>query len=411
LHAEQALFYSGYKYRINSRFAGNNLSLGSDIADFGLISDWNYYHRNDRLKVNWGLNLINHDFSIGDFGISTGFTDLQQGARKTGQEIGLYVTTDYRFSDRLSLQIGLRNSGFISEGSFYNGLEPRLMLNTKVSENSNIKLSYARMFQYLHLVTTSTASLPTDIWHPTTSRIAPQVSDQIALGSHNSIFDGRYFFSVEGYYKRIGNAIEFKDGAQLFGNPNLEDEFVFGRGWAYGIENYIEKKVGRTRGWIGYTLSWSFRKFDDINNGKVFYPRFDQRHNVSLVVIHKYNNRWTLSGSWIYGTGNFASIASGRMAFQDILPSEVDAIPDYSGRNDFQMPATHRLDLSAVYKLRSKRGESDLTFSVYNAYSRRNPFFLRYEEIENDNEQVTGFRPSLVSLFPILPAITYNFKF
>jgi len=411
LQSEHAIYQSAYQYKINSRFGGSNLSLGSNISDIGFISDWKYHKDNSKFSFNWGANLMDHKFSIGDFGINTGVLNLQQGIRKNGQELGVYLTTDYEISARLALQIGLRNSGFFTDNIYSNGVEPRLMLNYKVEENKSIKFSYARMYQYLHLVTTSTASLPTDIWYPTTPKVSPQFSDQIAIASHNSIFDGNYFFSVEAYYKWIGNAIDFKDGAQLFGNPNLEDEFVFGKGWAYGIETYVEKKLGKTRGWIGYTLSWSYREFDEINNGKPFFPRFDQRHNVSIVIMHQLSKRWSLSSTWFYGTGNFASIASGRVAFQDILPSQIDAIPDYSGRNDFQMPPTHRLDLGAVFKLKSRRGESDLTFSIYNAYSRRNPFFLRYQEIENEQGEVTGFRPSLVSLFPIIPSITYNFKF
>lgn len=411
LHSEQAFYYSGYQYRINSVAAGSNFTLGSDINDVGFVSDWNYYSNTGKIRLNWGVNAINHDFTIGDFGIDTGITALQQGTRKIGQEIGAYVSADYEASDKLSLQVGLRNSGFFSEGEYYNGIEPRLMINQKITDRSTIKLSYARMYQYLHLVSTSTASLPTDIWHPTTGNVSPQFSDQIAVGSHNAIFGGDYFFSIEGYYKWISNAIDFKDGAQLFGNPNLEDEFVFGRGWAYGAEAYLEKKIGRTRGWIGYTLSWSYRVFDEINNGKAFHPRYDQRHDISLVIMHQLNRRWSLSAAWVYGTGNFATIAGGRISFQDALPAQIDAIPDYLGRNDFQMPASHRLDLGAVYKLNSKRGHSDLTIGLYNAYSRRNPFFLRYQEEENAEGEVIEFRPRLVSLFPVLPSITYNFKF
>lgn len=411
LNAENAVYYSAYTYGISTLLAGSNLSLGSSINDLGFLSDWNYLPVNKRLKLNWGMNFIHHDFSIGDFGINTGLTNLEQGNLKNAQELGIYGTVDYELTDKLNMQAGLRNSGFLSEGVYYNGIEPRIMLNQKVSNKSSIKLSYARMYQYLHLVTTSSAALPTDIWHPSTSKVAPQFSDQLAIGSHNALFDGKYFLSVEAYYKWIGNAIEFKDGAQLFGNPNLENEFVFGKGWAYGIETYLEKKIGKTKGWIGYTLSWSFRQFKEINNGNPFFPRFDQRHDVSIVIMHELSKRWSLSGTWVYGTGNFASIASGRMAFQNILPSQIDAIPDYAGRNDFQMPATHRMDLGAVYKLKQKRGEGDLTISVYNAYSRRNPFFVRYEEIENDQEQTIGFRPTLVSLFPILPSVTYNFRF
>lgn len=411
LSSENAVYHSAYSYGINTVLFGSNLSLGSSIRDLGIVSNWNYFPVSNRFKLNWGVNIINHDFSIGDFGINTGLTNLEQTNMKYAQELGIYGTIDFELTKKLKIQAGLRNSGFLTDGIYYNGVEPRIMLNQKVSDKSSIKVSYARMYQYLHLVTTSSASLPTDIWHPSTSKVAPQFSDQLAIGSHYSLFNDKYFLSIEAYYKWIGNAIEFKDGAQIFGNPNVENEFVFGRGWAYGFETYVEKKIGKTRGWIGYTLSWSFREFKEINNGIPFFPRFDRRHDVSIVIMHELNKRWSLSGSWVYGTGNFASIASGRMAFQNILPSQIDAIPDYSGRNDFQMPANHRLDLGAVFKLKSKRGEADLTFSLYNAYSRRNPFFVRYEEIENDQEQTVGFRPRLVSLIPILPSVTYNFKF
>jgi hypothetical protein len=410
LKVENAVYYSGYQYRINSIFAGSDITLGSDINDLGFVSDWDF-RPSQNWKFNWGVNAVQHFFSIGDFGFDTGITNLQQGTRKNGQEASIYFSADYALNSDLSLQAGIRNSSFFSEGEYYNGFEPRLLINGKISTTSAIKLSYARMYQYLHLVSTSTATLPTDIWHPTTSKVAPQFSDQIAIGSHNSVFGGDYFFSVEAYYKWIGNAIDFRDGAQIFGNPNLEDEFVFGRGWAYGFETFIEKKFGKTRGWLGYTLSWSYRQFSEINNGKAFFPRYDQRHDVSFVLMHQLTSRWSLSSTWVYGTGNFATIASGRISFQDALPSQTDAIPDYSGRNDFQMPASHRLDLGAVYKLKSKRGEADLTIGIYNAYSRRNPFYIFYQELENEQEEVTGFSPRLVSLFPVLPAVTYNFKF
>jgi hypothetical protein len=230
------------------------------------------------------------------------------------------------------------------------------------------------------------------------------------MGWHQSLVQDKFFTSVEGYYKWIDNAIDFRDGAQLFANPELNKEFVFGRGWAYGVETYVEKKKGKTTGWIGYTLSWSWRQFEKINYGIAFHPRFDRRHDISIVIMHKLSKRLSLSGTWVYSTGNFATIAGGRFAFQDALPAEISATPDYFRRNDFQMPPTHRLDLGLVWKLRSKRWESDITFSLYNAYSRRNPFFVFYEET-TETDQSTSFKPTLVSLFPILPAATYNFKF
>jgi hypothetical protein len=267
------------------------------------------------------------------------------------------------------------------------------------------------MYQYLHLVSSSAASLPTDVWYPSEDGISPQRSDQISLGIHQAVAENKFFASVEGYYKWIDNAIDFRDGAQLFANPNLSKEFVFGRGWAYGMEAYVEKKKGKTTGWIGYTLAWSWRQFDKINYGIAFHPRFDRRHDISVVIMHKLSNRTSLSGTWIFSTGNFATIAGGRFAFQDVLPNQISATPDYVRRNDFQMPPTHRMDLGLVRKLKTKRGEADITISLYNAYSRRNPFFVFYEEERNDAGQTTAFKPTLVSLFPILPAITYNFKF
>jgi hypothetical protein len=217
--------------------------------------------------------------------------------------------------------------------------------------------------------------------------------------------------SLEAYYKWINNAIDFRDGAQLFANPDLSGEFVFGKGWAYGLETYIEKKQGKTTGWIGYTLSWSWRQFDAINYGVAFHPRFDRRHDISIVIMHKLSERLSLSATWVFSTGNFATVAGGRFAFQDALPSEISATPDYIRRNDFQMPPTHRMDLGLVWKLNTTKIESDLTFSIYNAYSRRNPFFVFYDEITDAAGQTVAFEPSLVSLFPVLPAVTYNFKF
>lgn len=286
-----------------------------------------------------------------------------------------------------------------------------MAMKYNVNTTTSIKASYARMYQYLHLVSSSAASLPTDVWYPSEEGIQPQRSDQVSLGLHHAFAQNKFYTYIEGYYKWIGNAIDFRDGAQLFANPDLKNEFVFGKGWAYGVEAYIEKKKGRTTGWIGYTLSWAWRQFDKINYGIAFHPRFDRRHDVSVVVMHKLNNRLSLSGTWVYSTGNFTTIAGGRFGFQDILPNLGNATPDYVRRNDFQMPPTHRMDLGIVWKLRSRKWDSDLTFSLYNVYSRRNPFFVFYDEIKNEAGQTTAQKPTLVSLFPILPAVTYNFKF
>lgn len=410
INVSTAYFTSGYLYRINASFSEISLSLGSRIWDQGLVNNWSYAI-NDNHTLRFGMSAIYHRFVVGESGISAEFTDIQNGQKINAGELGAYVSHAWKINRRVELLSGLRNSTFIGKTRTFNNLEPRLALKASILPSATIKFSYARMYQYLHLVSSSSAFLPTDIWYPSEEGIRPQRSDQISLGWHQSIAQNRFFASVEGYYKWIDQAIDFRDGAQLFANPNLRDEFVFGKGWAYGLEAYLEKKKGKLTGWIGYTLSWSWRQFDKINNGEAFHPRFDRRHDISVVVMYKLSKRLSLSGTWIYSTGNFVTVAGGRFAFQDILPDQEIATPDYVRRNDFQMPPTHRLDLGLVWKLNTKKWDSDITFSVYNAYSRRNPFFVFYEQTENEEGETVSFKPTLVSLFPILPAVTYNFKF
>jgi hypothetical protein len=410
MNVSTAYFTSGYLYRINTGFSEISSSLGSRIWDQGLVNNWNYFI-NEKHTLKFGASAIYHRFTVGEYGISAQFTDIKGGQRIEAGELGAYVSHTWKINKSVEVLSGVRNSTFTNKGKTFNNLEPRLALKTSIHSNTTIKASYARMYQYLHLVSSSAASLPTDVWYPSQEGIRPQRSDQISLGLHQAIAQNKYFASIEGYYKWIDNAIDFRDGAQLFANPDLSKEFVFGRGWAYGLEAYAEKKKGKTTGWIGYTLSWSWRQFDKINFGIPFHPRFDRRHDISVVVMHKLSDRLSLSGTWVYSTGNFATIAGGRFAFQDFLPNEIGATPDFVRRNDFQMPPTHRVDLGLVWKLKTKKWDSDITFSLYNAYSRRNPFFVFYEEARDDAGDIVAFKPTLVSLFPVLPAITYNFKF
>lgn len=413
LSVNNAYYLSGYNYRINNQFGENSLSLGSSIFDQGFAQDWEYTP-NAQHQIQFGFTGIYHRFSVGNFGISTDFTDIKIGQLLEGGETAVYFADNIKFSSRLEMLLGVRGSNFLAKGKTHWGIEPRWALSYKVGKGTALKASYARMYQYLHLVTLSNSSLPTDIWYPSTRNIKPQSSDQVALGLHQALFKEKYFFSVETYYKWLHNAVDFRDGAQVFANPNLEGEFIRGRGWAYGFEGYIEKKQGKTTGWIGYTLSWTWREFADLNNGKPFHPRYDRRHDISVVVMHKLSPRVVLSGTWVYGTGNFVSLATGRYSFQDFLPNtDITAVPIFTNRNDYQMPPTHRLDLGLVWKMKPRKPnrESDLTFSIYNAYSRRNPFFIYYEEERDEDDNAIAFTPKLLALFPILPSVTYNFKF
>lgn len=266
------------------------------------------------------------------------------------------------------------------------------------------------MYQYIHLIQSSGASLPIDIWHHSNTNVKPELADQVAVGL-SFIFNDKYLLSNEFYYKQLQNQLDYKDGANLFLNDDLDKEFVYGKGWGYGNEIYLEKTSGKLRGWLGYTLSWSWRQFDDINKGKRFAPRYDRRHDASAVLIYELSKKINFSAAWVYGTGNAVSLPSGYFVRQNPIEGDSpDIIPIYTERNNYRMPAYHRLDLGMVWHFYPKWGVSDLTFSVFNAYSRKNAYFiyLKTTEIMGDP---TGFSAKQVSLFPVLPTFTYNFKF
>ena len=264
---------------------------------------------------------------------------------------------------------------------------------------------------------------PTDLWYPSTKDVAPQYADIAAAGVSFALGKS-YYINIEGYYKWLYQQIDFKDGARIFVNERLDEEFIRGRGWSYGGEFYIEKKSGPLRGWIGYTLSWTWRQFDATNGGLPFHPTNDRRHDISAVVL------WdlpftgpkfpiTLSASWVYGSGKAVTIPKSRYIQTDITGTNLfQFIPIYNDRSNYRLPAYHRLDLGLVWKLYpldNKRFKSDLTVSVYNVYDRRNAFFMYINAVysEDSNGSLSTFPDRLegriVSLFPIIPSVTWNF--
>ncbi|WP_220483084.1 TonB-dependent receptor [Rufibacter quisquiliarum] len=402
---------SNYEYEIANKLDIFSFSLTSNITDLTLQTDFEYVP-NETHHLRFGASGTDHSFVVGrlEAGSEDGSVDVQAGNSYSGQEFGLYASHDWSFTPTFTLSYGLRLSGFRNEKTFM-GLEPRVSANYRFNETLSLKASYTRMFQYVHLVSNSGASLPTDIWYPSSPGVKPQVSDQVAIGL-TKLYKDKYLFSTEAYYKTMKRQLDLRDGAQIFGNPVLEEEFVFGKGESYGQEFYVEKKDGKTTGWIGYTLSWTNRTFPDINNGKTFPTRFDRRHDLSVVVIHELSKRLSTTATFVYGTGNAYSLPVQRFIFQDVPGEDYTVIPVYTERNSFRLAAYHRLDLGLVYKLRPKRGASDLTFSVYNAYNRRNPYFVYFETLKDEEtEQITGFVAKQVSLFPVIPSVTYNFKF
>jgi hypothetical protein len=419
--------FSDYEYNIETKVTGFSFKVGSDVQDANLKSDF-YYALNNDHTLRFGANVTRHAFGVGRLkaGSDDGEVSYSGGNDYTGESLGAYFADEMSLGEHWKINAGLRLSGFYNE-KFYGGIEPRLSALFIANDGLSFKGSYARMYQYLHLVSTSGISLPTDIWYPSTKVIKPQYSDQVAIGVEKLLGD-KYLITNEYYVKWLNRQVDFVDGARLFANDFLEQEFAIGKGYGYGMELSIEKQEGELRGWIGYTLALvkrgDFRPVDPARyfsgGSNYFFPRYDRRHDLSLVLMWDVSRRITLSGTVIYGSGDRTWLPVGRFTFQDVYGADFQPIvPVFGERNDFRLPYFFRSDFGLVYRFFPKWGESDFTLSVYNVTNRRNAFFLYIEPQYPDNVDPetnplaipTGVKAKQVSLFPILGSLTWNFKF
>ncbi|MCB0521807.1 MAG: TonB-dependent receptor [Lewinellaceae bacterium] len=428
LFANTTYTYSKYNYNIETKVTGFSFKIGSDVQDNNLKTDF-YYALNNRHTLRFGVNTTHHQFGVGRLkaGSDDGEISFSGGNDYTGASFGAYLADEAAFGVHWKVNYGLRLSGFTNDNKFYAGVEPRLATVYNVNPDLSFKASYARMYQYLHLVTTSGIALPTDVWYPSTSKIRPQYSDQIAIGVEK-VLGGKYLITNEYYVKWLNNQVDFVDGARLFANNDLESEFAIGRGYGYGLELSIEKQEGKLKGWIGYTLALvkrgKFEPLDASRNfsdaGNYFFPRYDRRHDVSVVAMYDLSKRITLSATVVYGSGDRTWMPVGRFTFQEVYGGDPqEFVPVFGERNAIRLPYFFRSDAAIVYRFFPKWGESDLTFSVFNLTNRRNAFFLYIEpQYENKDEPLenpiaipTGLKLKQVSLFPIIGSITFNFKF
>ena len=428
LFANTTFTYSDYNYDISTKVTSFGFEIGSAVTDVNLKTDF-YYVANKQNTIRFGGNITYHQFEVGRLrgGSDDGEVSFAAGDNYDGIQFGIYGSDEWEPNDRLKINAGLRVSGFSNDGKTYVRPEPRLAAKYSLNDQLTIKGSYARMNQYLHLVSTSGIALPTDVWYPSTEQIKPQVSDIVAIGGSYLLGKG-WFINNEYYYKWLGNQVDFVDFANLFVNENLEDEFAIGKGFGYGAELSLEKKEGKLKGWIGYTLAYIRKgKFETFGNRQYtnaddfIAPRYDRRHDLSVVAMYDVLPRLTVSATAVYGSGDRTWISTGRFTFQDVAGGQSQlVVPDYANtRNNIQLPDFFRMDLSVVWRFFPRWGESDLTFSVLNLTNRRNPFFL-YLEVEgetitdsNGNETTVPERVAVkqVSLFPIIGAATFNFKF
>lgn len=428
LFANTSLIYSNYDF--NSSTTSVNFNIDEDrgfsrketlnrftsaIEDFAGRYDIEYLP-NPNHKVRAGVNLIRHRFTPGAYTLRfTDSIDTILGTPNTySWESQLYIEDAMNIGKQFRLNAGLHYSTFHVRKTEYGSLQPRIAGRYLINEKLSIKGSFATMTQFIHLLTSSGLGLPNDLWVPTTDVVKPQRSWQGALGAAYEIKKG-LDFTVEGYYKEMLNVIEFREGADFF-QPirDWEEKVEAGRGWSYGAEFLLHKKQGKLNGWIGYTLAWAQRQFDDINFGEKFPFRYDIRNDLSVVANYQLSDRLNFGSTvvWRTGTSFTMPIASYFMELNPGFPIQID---HYGGRNQYRLGDYHRMDLNLTWSKPKKWGERAWVFSVYNVYDRRNPFFIFSDNlppVEGPNGPELGDRYfGQFTLFPILPSVNYQVKF
>lgn len=415
-----SLVYSNYAIKNNSMYEFTQESQGvekNDLVSYNYqtgIRDYMFignveYRPNVNHKVKLGFSNTIHNFTPGVTTIRSDLNNNKQvsvtGAKnEQALESRIYIEDDMKLNDKTYLSLGLNYSNFLVEDNNYNGLQYQLNFRKILGKDWIGHFAVGNSMQFLHFLPNSTIGLPTDIWLPSTKSIKPEEATQFALGAEYR--KKVYSFMAEAYYKKFKNILEYKDGINFLGSSSdWESKVEAGSGESYGIEMRWAKEEGKTRGWIAYTLSWSTRNFDSINNGKSFYYRFDRRHDISCGLNHILTKRKSFGITWVFGSGNPTSIPIGRYpAYTGAHPSQ--DIYLYGERNNFRMRHFHRLDVVYNYKTKNKYGEGIWSFGLYNAYNRLNPFYIT-TGVNEDNENVFY----QVSILPILPSISYKFSF
>ena len=434
LFSNTSVVYNDYNFNFGANQNNFQINLLSGIKDWNVKEDFDLYPFT-RHKVKFGAQYTYHTF-IPD--VVSGNQDSvkfmpNNAQKKFAHEAAIYIQDDWDISDKLKINAGLRESAFQQTGPYkiyqtdvngnrldsttynkgasvktYSGLEPRLTVRYALDDATSIKGSVTRNLQYIHLVSNAGTTLPTDLWVPSTSKVKPQESWLYALGVFKNLKDNVYETSVEVYYKQLKNQIEYEEGYTPATLEDTENFFTFGKGWSYGTELFVNKTRGRLTGWIGYTLSWTFRKFAGLNSGQKYYAKYDRRHDLSVVAIYELAKKWKVSATFVYGSGNAATLPQRFYIYQGVLTQE------YSRINEYRLPAYSRLDLGATYtpnKHPGKKLKSEWVFSIYNAYNRKNPYFIYFDQTGSPYDGTLNVQAKQVSIFPIIPSVTWNFKF
>ncbi len=424
LFLNTSFIYSDYNYDVSLKNGETNFNVNSNIKDFNIKQDYTFYI-NPKNTIRFGFNSILHTITPSIFSGTVNNNINKVG--RNGLENAIYFNNNFKANQQLTLDYGFRVSGYSIMGgdayNLYNGnektssillqknsfgktylnLEPRITSNYRLNDYSSIKVAYARNVQHLHLLSNATASNPSDQWIGDSYNIKPELADQTSFGYTRNFINNTYEFGVELYYKAMQNQLDYKDGTNINTISDVESALLYGIGRAYGFELLAKKKIGILSGWVSYTLSKTERKIDGINGGDWYNAKQDRTHDISIVTIVELNSKWSVSGVFVYNTGNAVTFPTGKYSVGG------QTIYQYAKRNANRMPTYHRLDLSVTYENKSrKKYESAWNFSLYNVYGRENAYRITFQDDPLDNSKTQIIQ---TALFRWVPSITYNFKF
>lgn len=430
LFSNTSLIYSNYDYQIGINQDNTNVTITSEIEDWNLKQEFQFFP-NPQNSWRFGLNVIHHDVVPGN--VANNSTDgtgptIDNLSKRKSLESAIYAGNTQKIGEKLELNYGLRMSVFnvLGGSNYYNfdskgnitdtlkyaagdivktyyNLEPRFSAAYTLTPSVSLKLGYARNTQNMHLLTNATTTSPTDRWISSSNIVKPEIADQFSLGYFRNFYDNKYEMGIETYYKYMQNQVDYRDGASLVANDAVEGELLFGRGRAYGVELLLKKKTGKFTGWVSYTLARTERQLEGVNNGDWYNARQDRTHDLAIVAMYQASKRWNLGATFVYQTGNAVTFPSGKYTVSDQI------LWYYTERNGYRMPAYHRLDFSATYQLKKrKRWESELAFSLYNAYGRENAYTIDFRTSETNPQKTEAVQ---TSLFKWIPSVSYNFKF
>lgn len=443
LFSNLTVIASNFDYELELKDMTQGFKWTSSLQELSVKYDLAYFI-NTNNELTFGYHVTGRRFSPGLIAPNSDASIFEQVELQHMYALdhALYVSNQQRINDNLSLDYGLRLSIFQNVGPYdqytyddpknnidivrsdtlqygswdniktYVNLEPRVGIRYIIGQGQSVKLSYNRMVQNTHLIAAGTVPVPFNTWNPSGYYLKPQIADQIAAGYFRNFGDNVYELSVETYYKNISNVTDFADNAEVFFNEDLPTEYRQGRSWSYGAEFLLARREGKLTGSVGYTWSKTLRKIEGVNLDRTFYANYDRRNVVNVQAAYDLSPQWSFGATFTYSTGRPTTVPTAKFEYQNYNP---DVITE---RNGYRLPTYHRLDLSATYNRRPKPGKKwrgQWVFSVYNAYNRANPFTIYTRTTKNDDGDVIGDgrtkEARMIYLFPILPSITYNFKF